>query len=171
MLDWATRELIFLHISALSQEKVVIVPDKDADGLAAGVIVHRTLIALGVPSSLIEAHLVKKGSNVHEDAERLSIEAKEPRYVIVLDQGSRAGPSIIDALKTKCLIIDHHLSDEFPEKSIVTDLRRDWRILKLIRPRLSLPATIHPLQLRPCLHMRSASHCIPPSSHRVVTFA
>ena len=121
MLDQATWELIYLNISALSQEKVLIVPDKDADGLAAGVIIHRTLVALGVSSSLIETHLVEKGSNVHKDAEKLSMEAKEPRYAIVVDQGSRAGPPIIDALNTKCLIIDHHLSDEFPENSTVTD--------------------------------------------------
>lgn len=98
---------------------MLIVPDKDADGLSAGVIIHRTLIALGLPFSLIEAHLVEKGSNVHNDAEKLSMEAKKPRYMIVVDQGSRAGPPIIDAPNTKCLIIDHHLSDEFPENSVV----------------------------------------------------
>lgn len=104
-------------------------PDKDADGLAAGVIVHRTLIALGLPSSLIETHLVEKGSNVHKDAEKLSMEAKEPRYVIVVDQGSRAGSPITDALNTKCLIIDHHLSDEFPQNSMVTDPLRSSKLI------------------------------------------
>lgn len=144
-------------------------PDKDADGLAAGVIIHRTLIALGAPSSSIETHLVEKGSDVHKDAERLSMEAKEPRYVIVVDQGSRAGPPIIDSLNTKCLIIDHHFSDEFPENSTVICSPRGSKISELILLRLSLPATTHLLRLPPCLRMRSASHCIPLLNHRVVT--
>ena len=114
-----TLELTYLHVSALTPGKVLIVPDKDADGLSAGVIVHRTLSALGVSSSLIETHLVGKGSNIHNDAERLSMKEKEPKYVIVVDQGSRPGPPIIDALHAKCLIIDHHLSDEFPADSVV----------------------------------------------------
>ena len=137
-------------------------PDKDADGLAAGVIIHRTLTALGLPSSLIEAHLVEKGSNVHNDAEKLSMESKEPRYVIIVDQGSRAGPPIVDSPVTKCLIIDHHLSDEFPENSMVRDSLRSSRASRLIHLRLSLPVTTHLLRLLPCLRMRSASHCIPP---------
>ena len=162
MLDQATRELMYLHVSAFSQEKVLIVPDKDADGLAAGVIMHRTLTALGLPSSLIETHLVEKGSNVHKDAEKLSMEAKEPRYVIIVDQGSRAGPPIVDSPDTKCLIIDHHLSDEFPENSVVRDPLRGSRTSGLIHSRLSLPAITHLLRLPPCLRTRSASHCIPP---------
>ena len=148
---------------------MLIVPDKDADGLSAGVIIHRTLIALGAPSSLIEAHLVEKGSNVHNDAEKSSMEAKEPGYVIIVDQGSRAGPSIVDAPNTKSLIIDHHLSDEFPEKSLVRDHPRGRsRMSQLIHSRLSLPATIHLLPLPPYLRMRSASHCILPSNHHAV---
>ena len=98
-------------------------PDKDADGLSAGTIVHRTLVALGLPSLLIETHLVGKGSNIHNDVERQSMKEKQPRYVIVVDQGSRAGPPVVDALHTKCLIIDHHLSDEFPENSTVKIIR------------------------------------------------
>jgi len=34
--------------SALSQQRTLIVPDKDADGLSAGVIIHRTLVTLGL---------------------------------------------------------------------------------------------------------------------------
>jgi len=39
-----------------------------------------------------------------------------PKYIIVVDQGSRGGPPVIDSEDTKCMIIDHHLSDEFPKK-------------------------------------------------------
>ena len=45
--------------------------------------------------------------------------AKDPAYVIVLDQGSIAAPPIIDSPSTKSLIIDHHLSDHFPLGSTV----------------------------------------------------
>lgn len=148
---------------------MLIVPDKDADGLSAGVIIHRTLIALGLPSSLIEAHLVEKGSNVHNDAEKFSMEAKEPGYVIIVDQGSRAGPPIVDAPNIRSLIIDHHLSDEFPENSLVRDnLRGSSRMCHLNLPRLSPPAITHLLQLPPYLRMRSASQCILPSNHHAV---
>lgn len=59
-------------------------------------------------------HLVQKGSNIHESEEREAMLAKKPGYVIVLDQGSRGGPPVIDDENAKCLIIDHHLSDDFP---------------------------------------------------------
>lgn len=38
--------------------------------------------------------------------------------VIVLDQGSRAGPPLLPS-PTKCAIIDHHYSDAFPEEATV----------------------------------------------------
>lgn len=37
--------------SVAAQKKTLIVPDKDADGLSSGVIVHRTLVKLGLVSS------------------------------------------------------------------------------------------------------------------------
>lgn len=157
-----TLELIYLHISALSQGKVLIVPYENAGGLAAGVIVHRTLIALGVPSSLIETHLAGKGFDAQISAEILSMEAKKPRYLIVIDQESRAGYPIIDALNTKYLIINHRLYHEFLINLTVTDPFESSGISKLIRSRLSLLTVTHLLRLPPCLRMRSASHCIPP---------
>ena len=42
-----------------------------------------------------------------------------PSYIIVLDQGSRAAARIIDNSSTKSLILDHHLSDSFPEDALV----------------------------------------------------
>lgn len=90
-------------------------PDKDADGLSSGVTLHRTLNALGLESSMIEVHLVKKGSNIHVQAEREAMAARSPAYIIVLDQGSVAAPPVVDSAATKSLIIDHHLSDHFPE--------------------------------------------------------
>lgn len=112
--------LILLIRSASAREKTLIVPDKDADGLGAGVIIHRTLTALGLPTSCLDVHLLEKGHNVHDESEREAMSKREPKYIIVLDQGSRPGPPIIESSSTKSLIIDHHFSDEFPENSMVT---------------------------------------------------
>ena len=45
--------------------------------------------------------------------------AKKPGYIIVLDQGSISAPPLVDEPETKSLILDHHLSDVFPERSQV----------------------------------------------------
>lgn len=44
--------------------------------------------------------------------------AKDPSYIIVLDQGSIAAPPIIDDTNTQTLVIDHHLSDVFPDRAL-----------------------------------------------------
>ncbi len=105
--------------SAASGKKTLIVPDKDADGLSSGVTLYRTLTALGLDKSLIDVHLVQKGLNIHVQSEREAMAAKNPSYIFVLDQGSVAGPPVIDSSSTKSLIIDHHLSDHFPERAEV----------------------------------------------------
>ena len=98
---------------------MLIVPDKDADGLDAGVILHKTLVSLGLSPDLIDVHLIGKNSTVHDEVERAAMQDKDPKYIIVVDQGSRAAPPIIDAPDTHSLIIDHHLSDEFPKNATV----------------------------------------------------
>ncbi|KIW18493.1 hypothetical protein PV08_02781 [Exophiala spinifera] len=100
---------------AASGKRTLIVPDKDADGLSSGVTLYRTLTTLGLDKSLIDVHLVQKGSNIHLRSEREAMAAKDPAYVFVLDQGSVAGPPVVDSPTTKSIIIDHHLSDQFPE--------------------------------------------------------
>ncbi|PQE13344.1 dhh family protein [Rutstroemia sp. NJR-2017a BVV2] len=109
----------FLRECAKAQKPTLIVPDKDADGLSSGVIVHRTLLKLGLDEKYLDVHLVRKGSNIHEEYERKLMLEKKPSYVIVLDQGSRGGPPVIDSKDTKSLIIDHHFSDEFPQDATV----------------------------------------------------
>ena len=108
--------------SAEAQAKTIIVPDKDSDGLSSGVIVQRTLTLLGLNSSLVDVHLVAKGATIHDEPERASMKEKDPEYVVVLDQGSRPGPPIVDGPDVKCLLIDHHLSDEFPDNALVPAL-------------------------------------------------
>ncbi|KAI4152296.1 MAG: hypothetical protein LQ341_000729, partial [Variospora aurantia] len=110
---------VFLKECASSQQKILIVPDKDADGLDAGVIVHRTLTALGAAASSIDVHLVAKGNTIHDEEEREAMKKKNPKYIIVVDQGSSAGPEVIDDPAVKSLIIDHHLSDDFPKDALV----------------------------------------------------
>lgn len=105
--------------SAASKEKTLIVPDKDADGLDAGVIIHRTLTALGAEASSIDVHLVGKGKSIHDEEEREAMSAKSPKYIIVVDQGSRPAPPVVDDPGVQSLIIDHHLSDEFPKNAKV----------------------------------------------------
>ncbi|KAL9098598.1 MAG: hypothetical protein Q9163_005778 [Psora crenata] len=109
----------FLRECAASDQRTLIVPDKDADGLDAGVIIVKALTLLGLRPEQIDVHLIGKNSTVHDEVERQAMQAKDPKFVIVVDQGSRAAPPIVDSTETKSLIIDHHLSNEFPQRAIV----------------------------------------------------
>jgi hypothetical protein len=104
--------------SVTAQQRTLIVPDKDADGLTSGSILLRTLVLLGLDPDLISVHLLQRGSNIHEDSERAAMASHKPSYVFVLDQGSRKSPPVID-LPHKALVIDHHfaLDDDFPNGS------------------------------------------------------
>ncbi|ERF75263.1 hypothetical protein EPUS_00055 [Endocarpon pusillum Z07020] len=118
--DAMERARAFIRACAQSGKPTLLVPDKDADGLSSGVILHRTLTALGLPTDLISTHIVTKGSSIHDSTERdLMSTTYNPSYIIVLDQGSRAAPRVIDNSSTKSLILDHHLSDSFPEDALV----------------------------------------------------
>ncbi|KAI5197602.1 DHH family protein [Aureobasidium subglaciale] len=101
---------------ARSQKRTMIVPDKDADGLSSGVILHRTLVLLGLDPELINVHLLSKGQTVHHEHERQVMAAKTPEYIFVLDQGSRKSGPLIDSPHTG-LVIDHHNAtpEDFPE--------------------------------------------------------
>ena len=108
----------FLRNCAATRATTLLVPDKDADGLCGTMIVYRTLLALGLPADMIRAHFVSKGSNVHTESERVRMEKHEPKFVIVVDQGSRkSGPLVKGAEDgtVQTLVIDHHWSSAFPE--------------------------------------------------------
>lgn len=124
--------------SAQSQKPTLIVPDKDADGLSSGVIIHRTLLKLGLSPEFLDVHLVQKGSNIHEEYERKLMLEKKPSFIIVLDQGSRGGPPVVDDRDVQSLIIDHHLSDDFPESAIVSS-PFIWRYLLTRTGSISMP--------------------------------
>lgn len=102
--------------SAEAGKKTLIVPDKDADGLTSGAILHKTLVLLGLSPELISVHLLSKGNATTTEDERELMASKSPHYIIILDQGSRKGPPVIDA-PHKALVIDHHFAEDgdFPE--------------------------------------------------------
>jgi hypothetical protein len=111
-----TSLLDLTRYSALAQKPTVILPDKDADGLSSGAILHHTLTFLGLSPDLINVYFPPKGSNVHDESTREALTARSPSYIFVLDQGSRKTPPLVDLPHT-CLVIDHHFADEggFPE--------------------------------------------------------
>ncbi|TBU22089.1 DHH phosphoesterase [Dichomitus squalens] len=108
----------FIMECAAARAPTLLLPDKDADGLCSGLLVHATLLHLGLPASLISVHFPAKGSNIHASPEREQITRHGASYVIVTDQGSRGGRSIADDPETKTLVIDHHWSTEFPEGAV-----------------------------------------------------
>lgn len=110
---------------------VLLLPDKDADGLsgecrrasfadrAAGTIMYKTLVHLGLAKDRITVQHLEKGTNVHSESELARMSAMNPDKVIVLDQGSRPGGPLLPqaGLQPRVLIIDHHQSDHFPDEA------------------------------------------------------
>lgn len=96
-------------------EKILLIPDKDADGLSAGCIVKRTLIHLGAHTDNILLHHIPAGKAPTADEELQSYNA---RWIIVLDQGSVRGPALVpggelgwesdDEKAVRTLVLDHH---------------------------------------------------------------
>lgn len=117
-INMTNHSLTEIKYSVAARKNVLIVPDKDADGLSAGAILRHTLLLLGVAPELLNVHLLSKGTNIHSETEREKMAAKSPSYIFVIDQGSRPGPRIIDAEHTG-LVIDHHhaTEDDFPAES------------------------------------------------------
>lgn len=114
----AFRALLTMH-SAKVNSKTLIVPDKDADGLSSGAILRHTLTLLGLPADMIDVHLISKGNTIHTEEERDIMASYHPRFIFVLDHGSRPGPPVIDGDHV-ALIIDHHhaTEEDFPSGSL-----------------------------------------------------
>ena len=108
----------FITEAAESGKRVMIIPDKDTDGLTSGVILYRSLELLGLSNDLIDVHLIKKGNAVSSDEERALITEKKPDYIFVLDQGSR-GCAPLSQESHKAVVIDHHyaLEGDHPENA------------------------------------------------------
>ncbi|KAI0668798.1 hypothetical protein C8Q78DRAFT_1071232 [Trametes maxima] len=112
----------FLIECAASDSPTLILPDKDADGLTSGLIVHLTLLHLGLAPSRLSTHFPAKGATIHAPHEA----ATDARYIIATDQGSRGGPPLlgVSSATTKTLVIDHHWSTAFPEGAVVCSAAR-----------------------------------------------
>lgn len=80
---------------------------------------RHTLILLGLREALIDVHVLSKGNTVHSPSERALMEAYNPAYVFVLDQGSRRSPPLVSNPSVCSLVIDHHYATptDFPERS------------------------------------------------------
>lgn len=112
------NKIILTYNSAASNKPTVILPDKDADGLSSGAILHHTLTSLGLSPDLIFTYFPPKGSSIHDESTKDIIAAKSPSFVFVLDQGSRKTPPLLGSPHT-CLIIDHHFAEDggFPKNA------------------------------------------------------
>lgn len=142
---------------------LVLVPDKDADGLSAGQILRRSLINLGVPPPRIKTHFMEgKGLSVHTDSERKRLTDYEASYIVVLDQGSRDGPGIVPAsetgwdqpgTRTKAMVLDHHFIEpgKGPRGALVSGVMRAQNVVRsLACCRWSRPRTTTRSQQRRC---------------------
>lgn len=97
----------FIRDCVSSAQPTLIVPDKDADGLASGAILYRTLVLLGLDPTLISVYLVQKGTNIHDPSSRIAMAEFKPAFIFILDQGSRQSPRLIDG-PHRGIVIDHH---------------------------------------------------------------
>ncbi|BGO95955.1 hypothetical protein NBRC10512_005461 [Rhodotorula toruloides] len=106
------------------KHRVLLCPDKDADGLSSALVLSRTLRALSHPPSLTAIYHLPRGLNIHSPQASEGMLATFPNEggptrCIILDQGSRPGPPLLPPSQCKTLIIDHHLSSLFPSESQV----------------------------------------------------
>ncbi|GAK66939.1 single-stranded-DNA-specific exonuclease [Moesziomyces antarcticus] len=111
----------FLEACAASpaSDRILLLPDKDADGLCSGAIMYRTLVhALGISPARIDVHLMTKGAHPGASAQRQAIAHYGAKWIIVLDQGSRTGPAIVPGAEhgwrskrpdvVATMVVDHH---------------------------------------------------------------
>lgn len=116
MTDWPASTTQIAAARALLVEtagqRVIVAPDRDVDGLAAGVLTERAVARLG-GEPVVE--LPGKGEHVHTPSMRARLARIRAAALVVLDMGSRAGP-IVDGLPT--IVIDHHDAREIPDGAI-----------------------------------------------------
>ncbi|UZJ53476.1 hypothetical protein CBS101457_002796 [Exobasidium rhododendri] len=123
----------FIKRAARSNERILLIPDKDADGLSAGMIMKRTLVHLGAKPELIVEHHIPSGKNPASGSQREALESYKARWIIVLDQGSPAGPPLVKGAEmgwqseeegaVRTMVLDHHyvtdLDTEGPQGSLL----------------------------------------------------
>ena len=94
----------------------VIACDSDVDGLAAAVIVERTVNALGGTPHVLP---VRRGEHVHHPAMKRRIEALHPSFLVVLDMGSR--PQVIHPTLPTLVVDHHHAGAGLPPGAVVVN--------------------------------------------------
>lgn len=135
-------------------------------------ILHKTLTTLGLSKNLIKVHLLLKGTSIFKPVEQERLESliretlhtmhgdtdKQAR-VIIVDQGSRPSPPLIRqheaGAQVKTLILDHHMSDTFPEEAEILSACRSSPISTS-----SLLSYICCLPLHPSIAAATAWYCI-----------
>ncbi|GAA5902332.1 uncharacterized protein JCM6883_001371 [Sporobolomyces salmoneus] len=139
--DWpAPRDQLelaksFIFEAVKDKHRILLCPDKDADGLSSCLVLHRALTEhLSHPPHLIQIYFLPKGINIHapeaqeqmlairfprdgstKEEEEDSSAYSGPTRAIIMDQGSRPGPALLPPDKCSTLLIDHHQSSEFPD--------------------------------------------------------
>jgi hypothetical protein len=103
------RAARFLRAAGL---RLLVVSDRDVDGLTGAELVARTLGERGVS---VERWAPPRGAHAHSPLTRAHIEARAPDAVVVIDQGSRAG-AIAPGRPT--LVIDHHQPSGIPDGAL-----------------------------------------------------
>ncbi|GAA6006721.1 hypothetical protein JCM11491_003156 [Sporobolomyces phaffii] len=135
--DWpAPRDQIetaksFILEAVRDKHRILLCPDKDADGLSSCLVLHRTLVQhLSHPPDLVQIYFLPKGVNIHSEVAQRDMLAVKfaassddeytgPTRAIVMDQGSRPGPALLPPDRCETLVIDHHQSSEFPAAATV----------------------------------------------------
>lgn len=98
---------------ALDDRRVVVAGDSDVDGLAAAVLLLRTLGRLGTATTPAVAW---RGEHVHMDAMRARLGSLGPSSLVVVDMGSRDG-TILPGVPT--MVIDHHQPSGTPGDALL----------------------------------------------------
>lgn len=78
---------------------------------------------------------------------------KKPDYVVVLDQGSREAPAVVDDPKVKSLILDHHLSDAFPAGATVVSACHYPPVATTSLLTYEICKTLHPTIAESCAYL------------------
>ncbi|KAF8427431.1 hypothetical protein EV426DRAFT_640691 [Tirmania nivea] len=142
----------FIEDAAASPHAVLIMPDRDTDGLAAGTIVSLTLQLLGKPVDQIHVHFVQRGRYEKMDIER-TCQKHKIGYIIILDQGSRKNAEALivpspspasNAPERKTLIIDHQYGTSFAPNTTVLTSHGHRPIASTSLLAYTLCCTLHP---------------------------
>lgn len=100
--DAAAVEAARAFLARAAGRVVAVACDSDVDGLAAAVIVERTLAGLGASPQVVPA---RRGEHVHRQSMQARLLALTPSSLVVVDMGSRPEPILRDI---PTLIVDHH---------------------------------------------------------------